>query len=68
MVLRSYQGRYPECTYRDQLVAQRTSWIEAKNDEDGTGCHGGGGGDDDEDAEGAPSGRAPTPPPLNCGT
>ena len=51
-----------------QLVALWTSWIEAKNDEDGTGCHGGGGGDDDEDAEGAPSGRAPTPPPLNCGT
>ena len=46
VVLRSYQGRYPECTYRDQLVAQRTSWIEAKNDEDGTGCHGGGGGDE----------------------
>ena len=35
---------------------------------DGTGCPGGGGGDDDEDAEGAPSGRAPTPPPLNRGT
>ena len=49
-------------------MALWTSWIEAKNDEDGTGCHGGGGGDDDEDAEGAPSGRAPTPPPLNCGT
>ena len=55
---------------RDQLVALWTSWIEAKNDEDGTGCQGGSGGDDHEDAEpeGAPSGRAPTPPPLNCGT
>ena len=55
---------------RDQLVALWTSWIEAKNDEDGTGCQGGGGGDDHEDAEpeGAPSGRAPTPPPLNCCT
>ena len=31
---------------RDQLVALWTSWIEAKNDEDGTGCHGGGGGDE----------------------
>ena len=60
----SCQGRY--LSARDQLVALWTSWIEAKNYEDGAGCHGGGGGDEDEDAEGAPSGRAPTPPPLNC--
>ena len=45
---------------RDQLVALWTSWIEAKNDEDGTSCHGGGGVDHDEDAGGAPSGRAPS--------
>ena len=49
---------------RDQLAALWTSWIEAKNDEDGTGCHGGGGGDDDKDLEGAQSGRAHTLPSV----
>ena len=63
----SAPAKYDIQSARDQLMALWTSWIEAKNDDDGTGCHGGGGWDDDEEAEGqgAPFGRTPTPPLLN---